>query len=127
MAWLLIALGGALGAISRAGISQLSRGLGWEERFPFATLIANGLGCLLIGFAFAWIRQHSESENALRLSAFFVTGYLGSLTTFSTFALQTNELVSDQRILAGLGNVLISLVLGLACVILGMALVPKSG
>lgn len=125
MNWLMIAAGGALGALSRAGIARLSLWLGFEKHFPWGTLIANALGCLLIGMAFAFVRNHLSSEQALRVSAFFITGYLGSLTTFSTFALQSTELFSSGRIWLAITNIGVSVAIGIACVIGGMALVSK--
>ena len=83
---LLVMAGGGLGAICRYGFA-LAAAKFIGTRFPWGTLAANLTGCYLIGGAFAL----SEQTNLLSPSArlFFMTGFLGALTTFSTYALET--------------------------------------
>ena len=57
------------------------------ERFPWGTLLANMTGCFLIGAAFALIDRSSFFTPSVRM--FFMTGFLGALTTFSTYALES--------------------------------------
>ncbi len=84
---LLVMLGGSLGALSRYAVSLLAVKL-FGVKFPWGTLIVNLSGCFLIGLAFAWGERGLGIMNpSIRL--FFITGYLGALTTFSSFGLET--------------------------------------
>ena len=84
---LLVMFGGSIGALSRYGVSLLAAQL-FGTRFPWGTLIVNLSGCFLIGLSFALAERGLSIMNpSMRL--FFVTGYLGALTTFSTFGLET--------------------------------------
>ncbi|MCK3658180.1 chromosome condensation protein CrcB [Pasteurellaceae bacterium Pebbles2] len=90
---LLISSGAALGAISRWGLYQWLNPI--FATFSFGTLIANYLGCFLIGICTAlfWQTPHISAEWKL----FLVTGFLGSLTTFSAFSNDVVEnLLSDK-------------------------------
>ncbi len=84
MQWLAVALGGALGAMGRFGLTTwLFPVMG--TRFPLGTLVANLLGCFLVGLAFVLIVDKGVVPPEYR--PFVVTGFLGALTTFSTFSL----------------------------------------
>ena len=78
--------GGSLGALSRYGVSLLAASH-FGTRFPWGTLIVNLTGCFLIGFIYTLGDRTSLVSPSFRL--FFMTGYLGALTTFSTYALET--------------------------------------
>ena len=87
--YLAAALGGALGALARWGLSTAlphSPG-GW----PWATLLANLSGCLVLGFLLAALFARSAGPPWLR--PFLGTGVLGGYTTFSAFSVETLELV----------------------------------
>ena len=74
--------GGSIGALSRYGVSLLAVSL-FGSRFPWGTLIVNLAGCFLIGLSFALAERGSTIMHpSMRL--FFVTGYLGALTTFDS-------------------------------------------
>ncbi len=114
---LLVILGGSLGALSRYGVSVLAASL-FGSKFPWGTLIVNLSGCFLIGLSVALAERTSFMNPSVRL--FFVTGYLGALTTFSTFALETvNSMRSETHFIA-VANFLSNNVLGGALVFLGM-------
>ena len=89
MNFLAIALGGALGAMSRYFIIAYVFPV-HSNRFPTGTLIANILGCILIGVLYVVIIQKNLLGPQWRL--FLVTGLLGALTTFSTFSLEAVQL-----------------------------------
>lgn len=115
---LLLLLGGGMGALCRYGVSILAVRL-FGVRFPFGTLIVNLSGCFLIGLSMAWADRglHIMSPSA-RL--FFVTGFLGALTTFSTFALETvNSMRAETHWIAA-ANFLSNNLIGGALVFLGM-------
>ena len=91
--WLLLSVGvgGFLGAILRFLLA------GWVQKvshsvFPFGTLSVNILGSFFIGFLFLYVQQ-ANFHTALKF--FLVTGLLGSLTTFSTFSLETLVLFQE--------------------------------
>lgn len=107
MQWLAIGLGAALGACLRAWLARFNPSHSW---IPVGTLGANVLGGLLIGLAIVWFGRIGSglSEN-MRL--FVITGFLGGLTTFSTFSVEVFTYINEGRILAGLS--LIGLHVGL--------------
>ena len=76
---LLVALGGALGALTRYTVTLLAASF-LGSSFPYGTLLVNGAGSFLIGLLAFFFTQHFPSPLA---SAFLVTGFLGGLTTFS--------------------------------------------
>ena len=91
MQLILIALGGALGAVLRYGVSeavQPSRG-----SFPLATLIANVSGAFLLGLLATFLLERTDLSSQLRLG--ITVGILGAYTTFSTFSLETLDLLND--------------------------------
>ncbi len=89
MNWLTIlavASGGAVGAVSRMLINGfVSRHI--PHTLPFGTLTVNLIGSLAIGALFAWF--HLNTALSPHLKSFLVTGLLGALTTYSTFAIES--------------------------------------
>ncbi|MBB03136.1 MAG: fluoride efflux transporter CrcB [Rubinisphaera brasiliensis] len=113
-----VALGGATGAVGRYFLA------GWmQQRFPqfepAGTLFVNVLGCFLIGLLVSL--EISGVLTAPAFRAFAITGCLGSLTTFSTFGYQTVALAKEQQPGAAVFNVAANLILGVAAVLLGLA------
>ncbi len=89
-ALLAVALGAVLGAYARWTLGAWFNGA--LQHLPLGTLIANALGGYLIGLALAWFAQHPDTSPELRL--FVVTGFLGALTTFSTFSAESVALLT---------------------------------
>ena len=114
MAWiplLLVAAGGALGAVLRFAAMRLTASV-VSHPFPLGTLLVNVFGCAAIGLLMARLAQH-ESE-ATRL--FLVTGVLGGFTTFSAFSWDVLQLLQREQMLTALLYVLASVFLSLAAV-----------
>ena len=84
-----IAIFGSLGAISRF---QLSIWFNGSEGFPFGTLIANILGCLLLGFCTSLSETYLDGPLKKGITA----GFMGSLTTFSTFSMESIQLFEQS-------------------------------
>lgn len=98
MQWLAIGFGAALGACLRAWLSRFNAGAHW---LPLGTLSANVLGGLLIGVALLLFERFGAGLSP-HLRLFVVTGFLGGLTTFSTFSAEVFDLLNSGRFLAGL-------------------------
>jgi CrcB protein len=114
---LLVLLGGSIGAVCRYGVNLLAVRL-WGSGFPWGTLVVNLAGCLLIGLAFGLAERSSWVTPSVRL--FFVTGFLGALTTFSSFAIETvNTANAGLRAAAAL-NFVAQNAGGLALVLVGL-------
>ena len=92
---LYIAIGGALGAVSRYGVTLGAARLG-ATGFPYATLTVNVVGSFLIGLFVAWLGGRTEINPALR--PIIQVGFLGALTTFSTFSLDALILLEQGRL-----------------------------
>ena len=119
MNWLLLSLGGVLGANARyfLGGAILARS---GPGFPYGTLAINVTGCLLIGL-FQTLSARLSWPEGWRL--FAVTGFLGAYTTFSAFGGETYHLVAVQRHAGAAAlYVLLSVGLGIAAVALGHAI-----
>ncbi|WP_040977090.1 fluoride efflux transporter CrcB [Necropsobacter massiliensis] len=93
---LLVGSGAALGAVARWGLSQLLNPL--FSLLVFGTLIANYTGCFIIGLLLAAFWQYPQIASAWRL--FLVTGFLGGLTTFSSFSAEVVEYFLGAKWLA---------------------------
>lgn len=114
-----IAAGGALGALCRFGCSVwLASQLG--TRFPYGTLAVNVIGAFAIGFAASIFSMKYDTTHYVAL--FIITGFLGALTTFSTFSLETLTLMLNQQLIAAALNVFLNCILCLLAVYLGMQL-----
>ncbi len=112
-----IMLGGALGAISRYLLSNLV--YGWFGRdFPYGTLSVNIIGSFLMGLLTVFFLHKSNIDPALKLG--LLVGFLGALTTFSTFSLDTLQLIHEGALIRAMLNVLISVVVCVAAVWFGM-------
>ena len=112
-----IAFGGGLGALSRFGIANLVRR--WvQPDFPLATLMANLIGCFLIGLLLG--SGIGEKIPAVKFGV--GVGFLGSLTTFSTFSAETVVQLNDGEWLTAFGYVAVSVLAGLLLAFAGMAI-----
>lgn len=102
--------------MARYGVGQL---IARRGGFPWATLLVNVLGCLVLGALMVWVAR--TDDLAPRVRAFVGVGLLGSLTTFSTFGVETVELAREGHTGGALLNVALNLGVGLAAVLVGRA------
>ncbi len=86
--------------------------------FPWGTLVANMLGCLLLGVFLAYAQATPDMSPTVRLA--FSTGFCGSLTTFSTFTYETVTLLENDNWQLALLNVAASLTAGLLVIAGGL-------
>ncbi len=114
--FLAVALGGALGAMMRYGVSLVINGM-FEGPAPVATWTVNLFGCLLIGFFVPFLTGLSVS---MPVQLFVLVGFLGSLTTFSTFSMESVVLWEDGRIVLFMLNAVASVASGILLVWVGM-------
>ncbi|MCB9261248.1 MAG: fluoride efflux transporter CrcB [Flavobacteriales bacterium] len=112
MNFIYVALGGALGAVSRFGVSELVKNQ-TTSGFPTATLLANLIGCLLIGVLWKLL-----AENEM-LNLLLIVGFLGGFTTFSSFGLDGYKLITNGNWSSFASYFLISNIGGLLLVFVG--------
>jgi len=117
--YILIALGGSLGALARVWVGSAVAGkLG--TRFPYGTFVINITACIIIGFSLEFLDHHVELNPAWRY--LIPTGFVGAYSTFSTFEWETfTNLQIGSYLIAG-SYVGLSIVLGLIGVWCGVRL-----
>ena len=121
LAYLWVAIGGALGSVARFGLNGLIAAR-FGETFPWGTIIINVTGSFLIGVLAAYADPDGRVLIAPGVRQFLMIGVCGGYTTFSSFSLQTLRLAQDREWLYAGGNILLSVGLCLVAVWLGYAL-----
>jgi CrcB protein len=119
MTLVLIAVGGAAGAVSRYLIQ------GWVEQFaggrlPWGTFVVNISGSFFLGVVFSLAIDRAILSPEVRVP--LMIGFISSYTTFSTLMLESWRLVEEGDIVFALGNLVVSVAVGMAAVIAGLAL-----
>jgi fluoride exporter len=110
-----IALGAILGAWARYGLSLALNDKSW---LPWGTFAANAIGGLLVGLALAHVAAKPDLSPLWRL--FFITGFLGALTTFSTFSAEVTTLMMNGAMLRGIALAAMHLIASLALTAVGI-------
>jgi CrcB protein len=120
MTYLIVFLGGGLGAALRHGINVLSvRWLG--SAFPYGTLFINISGSLVMGLVAGYFAFRGGASQHWRL--FLTTGILGGYTTFSAFSLDVALLYERGEIWSAVAYVLLSVAVSIAALFVALALV----
>jgi fluoride exporter len=89
------------------------------ETFPFGTLVVNVVASGLIGVISGAVLRLGSTEMAAGLQQFLAVGVCGGLSTFSSFSLQTWNLLTERRWLAAIVNIIVSTIVCFASVALG--------
>ena len=114
----LIAVGGAAGAVTRYLVDVfVSERVGGA--FPFGTLVINVTGSFALGVLYALAIERAALPSEIRGP--LMIGFLGAYTTFSTLMLESWRLVEDGAVVLAIANVAGSAALGIAAVVLGLA------
>jgi len=117
---LFIGAGGFFGAISRFLIATNVQKLSGSF-FPYGTLSVNVLGGFIIGFAAMFFAQSVQPE----YKAFVITGFLGALTTFSTFSLENVNMLQDGEFTSFGINIFLNVTLTIGATIMAVMLFRK--
>lgn len=115
----LIAMGGALGAVSRFLVGNFVSKL-THSSLPWGTFAINILGCLFMGFLMTVIMERELLPAAWRL--FLCIGFLGGFTTFSSFGYEALMLLAEGALLQAFAYAAVSVLLGLAAAYIGVVL-----
>jgi CrcB protein len=121
LAYLWVAIGGALGSVGRYWVSGFVAER-FGETFPWGTILINVTGSFIIGAFAAFTDPDGRVLATPGFRQFFMIGICGGYTTFSSFSLQTLRLAQDREWLYAGGNVILSVVLCLVAVWLGYLL-----
>ncbi len=117
---LYIGAGGFFGAISRFFIANTVQKF-FNSFFPIGTLSVNILGSFIIGFAIMYFNQIVAPE----YKAFVITGFLGALTTFSTFSLENVNMIQNGDYKQVVLNIFLNVVLAISATISAMIIFRK--
>lgn len=117
--YLLVALGGSLGAITRFVANNIVS-VQTPDKPYLSTLMVNVVGSLLLGF-FYYASSFIDFKSNLR--DFFIIGYLGSLTTFSTFSFEFAKMIIDKDFTRAFGYLSFNILLGFLSVYLFLKLI----
>ena len=113
---ILVAAGGAIGAILRFFITNLSKN--FFTSYIFGTLSVNIVGCFLIGYLITYDYGNNISENFVKF--FLIIGVLGSFTTFSAFSYEVINLIISKKIFLSFTYISVSIFVCILSAYLGM-------
>jgi CrcB protein len=124
MSCLLVALGGALGALARYG---LNLALEANAAYPWGTLSANLLGCLAMGIIAQFLANAVSPQESWTMPEhyrlLFAVGFCGSFTTLSSFVLEMSAMLERNEIVLSFTYFVATLAGGFACFYLGLVLI----
>lgn len=114
---------GGIGAVLRYLVGRATINIGLTA-LPFGTLIANLVGCFLMGYL-SWVLVH-RWQLSKELQVLVLTGFLGGFTTFSAFSLETIDLLEQGAILRAASYILLSVVAGIVMCFAGLWLARQT-
>lgn len=128
MQFLLVAVGGALGAMARYGlgltVGRLAPGAAWPQSWPWGTFTANVTGGLLMGLLAGWLALKSGAgQESIRL--FAAVGLLGGFTTFSAFSLEAALMIERRELATAFVYAVGSVVLSIVALFVGLMIARK--
>lgn len=125
MRFLLVGLGGAIGAMARYGVGLAAMRLAPGATWPWATLTVNVVGGLLMGLLVGWMAERAGAgqENIRLLGA---VGVLGGFTTFSAFSLETVLMIERRQFGMAAGYVAVSVVVAIAALMVGLMVARRA-
>ena len=115
MKYILLIAGGAAGTLARYAVSGIAYRY-FDGSFPYGTMIINVTGSFIVGLVWAFIEQGAVSAST---RTFIVIGILGGFTTFSTYAVETVNMLRVGAIKSGVLNILLNNILSLMMVVTG--------
>jgi fluoride exporter len=118
LTYLWIGIGSALGGMGRYACSR-AVALRFGETFPWGTLAVNVVGSMVIGLIAALAAPESRVMISSNARQFIMVGLCGGFTTFSSFSLQTLELIRNRDFAEASGNILLSVAACMAAVAIG--------
>jgi len=121
--YLAIVLAGGIGALLRYLIGRQTVNLGWTA-LPFGTLIANLIGCFLMGYL-SWVLLH-RLQVSREVQVIVLTGFLGGFTTFSAFSLETISMLESGSALRAIAYVLMKVILCIVMCFVGLWLAKQT-
>lgn len=121
---LLVAVGGAAGAVARYALGVQAMRL-WGSAWPYGTFLANILGGLLMGLLVGFLAQRGGADQE-RLRLLLGVGVLGGFTTFSAFSLETALMIERRTYGQAFGYATASVVLSVTALFLGLILARKA-
>jgi fluoride exporter len=124
MSYLWVTVGSALGGLLRYAITRMT--LSMSAGFPYGTIFINILGSFVIGYFGTLTLQSGRYAASDNLRLFVMVGLCGGFTTFSSFSLQTFDLLRSGAWVRALANVVLSVTLCLAAVAAGHLLAQRS-
>lgn len=121
---LIVGFGGFLGSIARY-LSSVSIDQKLNSAFPYGTFTVNLLGSFILGLVYGWATQHQGNVSTAKL--FLITGFCGGFTTFSAFAFENFNLLTNRFTTVSITYSIATIILGILLVWAGIVITRNVG